>query len=160
MLSIKSWYDASGAMLLFTTNFFSIMVMGIVTLYVFGLHKQAKQHNAKRTGFIFLVCLVTLGLIAVPLYYTSQRLAIEADAKACLEDYADEKAVTVGWQVQIVLATSSQGRLSATVSLLGPLPFPTDLIDISAEGIAQACPMVDAIQISYIPTKFIDLTEF
>jgi uncharacterized membrane protein len=155
MLSIQSFSDATGAFLLFITNFLCIQVTGIITMYLFGVHKHALDPNARKTLFMFIVCVAALCVVAVPLYFTSQQLATEADAKACLEDYINGNAGDSGWRVSVVVAQSTSGVLEATVALMGPPPLP-NFDEIDATGITEACPMVNVVQLSFIPAKFFE----
>ncbi|KAL3906466.1 MAG: hypothetical protein SGILL_009258, partial [Bacillariaceae sp.] len=148
--------DAAGAMLLFTTNFLCIMVMGIITMYAYGVQHMGNQKAAKYRITVFLVVLVALGFTAVPLYFSSLRLTEEANAKACLEDYINFWGEERGWRAQVVVARTVGSRLEASATIIGPPPFP-ELEDLTGESVQAACPTVDVVEVSFFPAKSIEL---
>ncbi|KAL3908915.1 MAG: hypothetical protein SGARI_002845 [Bacillariaceae sp.] len=156
MLSIKYGQDAGGAMLLFTTNFLCIMVMGIITMYVYGVHQLGNKKAAKYRATVFLVVLLALGFTAVPLYFSSKRLGEEANAKKCLEDYINFWGAEKGWRAQVVVARSVGTRLEASATIIGPPPFP-ELDDLTGEGVQEVCPTVNVVEVSFFPAKHIEL---
>jgi uncharacterized membrane protein len=104
MLSAGWMNDAGGAMLLFVTNFLCIMVMGIITMYMYGIHKKSRRSGARYLVTAFIICFAALALVAVPLYFSSQRLGEEANARVCLEDYINGVGSQYGWKVRVVIA--------------------------------------------------------
>jgi uncharacterized membrane protein len=156
MLSIKYNQDAWGAMLLFITNFLCIMVMGILTMYVYGVHKMGNKKAAKYRTTIFLIVVVALGVVAIPLYYTSQRLGQEAEAKQCIEDYINIWGEAKGWRSYVVVTRTVGSNLEASATIIGEPPFP-DLNDLDGSGVGAACDMVDAVEVSFFPAKNIEL---
>ncbi|KAL3932244.1 MAG: hypothetical protein SGARI_004015, partial [Bacillariaceae sp.] len=156
MLSVKYNQDAGGAMLLFTTNFLCIMVMGIVTMYFYGVQKMGNQKMAKYRITVFIIVLAALGFVSIPLYFSSDRLAQEADARECLTDYVDLWGAERGWRSHIVLARQVGSELQAQVTIIGEPPFP-DLEDLDGGGVDDACPMVHVLEVGFFPSKSIEL---
>lgn len=157
MLRLGLGGNAIGAMLLFTTNFLCIMVTGIITLCCYGVHKMGER-GAKYTGTVFLVVIIALGIVAVPLYFSSVRLSYESDARECLIDFIDSWGKPKGWRASVVIARVEGNRLAAAATIVGPPPFP-NMTDLTGELVSQACPTVDIIEVSFLPAQFIDLAE-
>jgi uncharacterized membrane protein len=159
MLSIQDWTSAAGAILLFATNFLCIQVTGIFTLYAYGIHRKAKRKSARLPGCAFVICCVMLGVVAVPLYFTSARLGAEADAKACLENYIGPKVEAQGWRTQVVVtrANNEGTSLEAQITVAGPPPFP-DLNEVDTTALQQACPTVTVLEVNFLPAHFVELT--
>lgn len=160
MLSSKDVSDAAGAMLLFATNFMSIQVMGIFTMYLYGVHKLATRPSAKFCRTLFLVMVACLALVAVPLYYSSAQISAELKAESCLTAAINDWIEPLGWNVTVVVATTYQSSnnndLQAEVVISGPPPLPnTD--DLDSEYIQQYCPEVEIVSLSFLPTETIDV---
>mmetsp|Transcript_39285 Transcript_39285/g.94992 ORF Transcript_39285/g.94992 Transcript_39285/m.94992 type:complete len:400 (+) Transcript_39285:133-1332(+) len=163
MLSIQDFPSALGSFLLWFTNFLCIQVMGIVTMYVYGIHTTARRHGARLTRAAFLVCVAALCLTAIPLYFTSQRLAAEADGKTCIENLLGPIVEEQGWRMKVVVTRAISAEdsikntvLSAAVTIVGPPPFPdfdTDIGDV----VAEACPDVNEFELTYVPALFFEL---
>ena len=156
MLSISRPQDAAGAMLLFATNFLCIMVMGIIILYAYGVHRMGKIRAARYTRTVFFVVLTALALVTVPLYFTSARLSAEADAQACLEDYIDSWGQDTGWRSKVVVARAEENSLNASATIIGPPPFPP-MENLTGEEVGKACPMVDVVEVGFFPAQIIEL---
>jgi uncharacterized membrane protein len=156
MLNIGHGQNAAGAMLLFTTNFLCIMFTGIVTMYCYGIHKMSKSEHAKYRVTVFLVVFALLGLVAVPLYFSSARLSSESTAQVCLEDFINEWGEPMGWKARIVVTRTEGSSLAAQVTIVGPPPFP-NLDDLNGEQVAKACPTVDVVEVGFFPAQFIEL---
>lgn len=156
MLSSRDFQSAAGSILLFATNFLCIQVMGIFTMYLYKINLKSKKHAARLTRVAFLVCAAALGVVAVPLYFSSQRLSAEADAKACLEDFVNEWGEPRGWRADVVVARAKGDQLWASVTIIGPPPFP-DIDDLNGAQVSEACPKVTAVEVGFVPVKFIEL---
>lgn len=76
-LSIGEWSAAWGAVLLFLTNFFSILLAGGGVLLLLGLH-QVSGGTARGRRHAFPSVIAGLVLISIPLLGTSSRLAQQA----------------------------------------------------------------------------------
>jgi uncharacterized hydrophobic protein (TIGR00271 family) len=80
-LSQAQWGDAWGAMLLFLTNFLSILLAGGGTLALLGLSAASTQElhiKARRKAFTYIA--IGILLVAIPLALTSARVARESNA--------------------------------------------------------------------------------
>jgi uncharacterized hydrophobic protein (TIGR00271 family) len=128
-LAEAEWSAAYGAMLLFVTNFLSILLAGGGVLALLGLSAAATadlNHDKRRKAFVY----VTIGviLVTVPLGATSLRVyedsQTERAAMTLAEDWIEETGYTInrvdahGNQVTIVISGSGD-RLP--LADLGPL---------------------------------------
>jgi len=137
--------------------------MGIVTMYIYGINSKARRHGARLTRVAFLVCFAALCLTAIPLYFTSQRLAAEADGKTCIENLLGPIVEEEGWRMKVVVTRAISGEdspkytaVSATVAIVGPPPFPDFDTDIKAE-VTEACPDVKEFELTFAPALFFEL---
>lgn len=81
-LSQGQWSFAWGAMLLFLTNFLSILLAGGGTLALLGLSAASTKElhtNARRKAFTYIA--IGILLVAIPLALTSARVARESNAE-------------------------------------------------------------------------------
>ena len=140
--------------------------MGIVTMYIYGIHNKAKRQAARQIRVAFLVCLGALGITAVPLYFTSQRLAAESEAKICIENLLTPVVEEAGWRMKVVVtrAVSNDDSiretvLSASVTVVGPPPFPDfeNNVDDLGALITESCPDVKEFELTYAPALFYEL---
>jgi uncharacterized hydrophobic protein (TIGR00271 family) len=79
LLSIGDFANASGALLLFTTNFLSILLAGGAVLGLLGLNKAGMievKGTARRNAF--MVVLASIALVAIPLAITGAKITREA----------------------------------------------------------------------------------
>jgi len=68
-LAKGQWGDASGAFLLFLTNFFAILVAGGATLLLSGVKPGwMNEEQTKRRTQAFIIAIICTALIAVPLF--------------------------------------------------------------------------------------------
>ena len=77
--SAAEWDAASGALLLFITNFLAILLAGGAILAILGLNSAANNEikgTARRKAFALV--LVAVLLVAVPLLITGQKISKEA----------------------------------------------------------------------------------
>ena len=138
--------------------------MGIVTMYLYGIHNKSKRHAARLNWVAFLIVLAALGITAVPLYFTSQRIAAEAEAKICIENLLNPFVEEAGWRMKVVITRSISSDdslretiLSAAVTVVGPPPFPDfDDVDMGAL-ITESCPNVQELELTYAPALFYEL---
>jgi uncharacterized hydrophobic protein (TIGR00271 family) len=156
MLNNQQYNDAAGALLLFGTNFMSIQVMGIFTMYLYGIQKKATKPRARYTNTVFLVLVGCLALIAVPLYFSSVRQAEERSAEKCLDEAINEWAQPQGWSTNIVVARSSEDQLEGSVLISGPPPFPDDS-GLDSDFIQQRCPTVQVVTVGFLAAEIIDV---
>jgi hypothetical protein len=134
--------------------------MGIITMYIYGIHTKAKRAAARLTYVAFIVCLLALAVTAVPLYVTSQRLGKEAEAKACLENLISPAVEASSWRTRVIVTRSvSEGNkatLVASVTIAGPPPFP-DLDEVDTSTLAERCPDIQELEIAFLPAMFYEL---
>lgn len=104
-LSAGEWYAARGALLLFVTNFLSILLAGGVVLGILGLNRAAQveiKGRARRRAFA--VVLAAILIVAVPLAVTGQRVTREAYTELRAQRVAEEWTTGSGFRVRIVKA--------------------------------------------------------
>lgn len=143
-------------MLLFITNFLCIMVTGIITMYSYGIHKLGLERKAHYTTTVFLVVFVLLGLTAIPLYFSSRRLSQESTAQTCLTDLVNTWGQPQGWRAEVVIVRTEGSDLSASVTIVGPPPFP-ELTDLPGDRVAEACPTVNVVEVGFFPAQVYEL---
>jgi uncharacterized hydrophobic protein (TIGR00271 family) len=120
-LSQAELLEASGSLLLFITNFFSILLAGGLTFMVLGL-SQASTHDLekaiRRKAFIGIV-IGTL-LVAVPLSYSSYKVAQESHLEYQAQKIARE------WLGQsnfdLIKLDAIKNRLEIVITGSGPIP--------------------------------------
>lgn len=122
-LSQGQWGAAGGAMLLFLTNFFAILLAGGVVFMLSGLGRLAiadSQVRMRRNAFLLIV--VATLLIAIPLSLTAYRAVVDAvDSQAATR-------VTEQW-----LADTNQRLVSLEVN--------DRLVRITIEGSGELRPL-------------------
>jgi uncharacterized hydrophobic protein (TIGR00271 family) len=90
-LSVGQWSAAGGAMLLFMTNFFSILLAGGGVLALLGLGAAATQNlQAHRRRRAFLIISLGVLLVSLPLATSTVRLARETRAEQRIMQTARE----------------------------------------------------------------------
>lgn len=118
-LSQAQWDDAWGAMLLFLTNFLSILLAGGGTLALLGLSAASTKElktNARRKAFVY-IAIGTL-IIALPLAATSYRVAQESIAelqtRRSTQQWLDQTSFEVnkidanGNQIEVIISGSGE----------------------------------------------------
>lgn len=117
---------ASGALLLFTTNFLAILVAGGGILAVMGygaVSRRAVDDAGRRAAAI--VTGVAVAIIGVPLVLTGLRVSGDADLEATARRATSAWASGSGYE--FVGATADGDRLVITIDGSGPLP-PTEAL--------------------------------
>jgi len=116
-ISAGEWAAASGAMLLFVTNFLAILLAGGAVLALLGLNRAAMievRGPARRNAFT-LVLLAAI-LVAIPLILTGRQATLNAlteiQAREAVEDWTAGK----GLELRALVANSDQ----VYVVLVGP----------------------------------------
>ncbi|HMR65074.1 MAG TPA: DUF389 domain-containing protein [Anaerolineae bacterium] len=125
-LSGREWAVAWGAMLLFLTNFVSILLAGGGTLALLGLSAASTKEltgSARRNAFTY----ITLGavLVAIPLAVTSIRVANESLAELHTRVYAEQWLA--GTLYQVIKVDADGNRIEIVISGFGDPPPVTDL---------------------------------
>jgi uncharacterized hydrophobic protein (TIGR00271 family) len=119
-VSQRDWNAASGAMLLFLTNFLAILLAGGIVFLISGLGRLAITDDLARTRRnAFLVVVVAVLLVAVPLSITSYQ-----SVTAALEDRAaigDAKEWLADTSYQVVSVTVREDQVTVTVEGDGTL---------------------------------------
>ena len=117
-LELGRYDDAAGALLLFTTNFAAIVVVGCIVFALAGARPHPDQANeARRLRVGFAVAVVALVLIALPLAWGAVE-SVEAQATALegapvVQSWIGERDLEVtdytieGDRIQLFLAGSS-----------------------------------------------------
>ena len=152
-LSSGQGQDATGALLLFSTNFASIMVVGVVIMQIYRIPKMANRRRANLARTIFLVLLALLCIVAVPLAFSSLQVKEMNDVQHCLEGTIDQRLeeAGLGWFVHLVVVRAQGGGFQATATIAGEPPFPTkDDITVGAASVKEVC-NVDALEVRFIP---------
>lgn len=156
-LATGEGHDAAGAILLFATNFTSILVMGVIIMYFYKVHKMSSARSyARHMGRMqlkisFVLLVILLAMVAVPLTLTSQLLREESQIENCLQEKID--AYESGWETDLVVATASKDRYHATVFVTGEPPYPeADAFDDAVLPCG-----VDELTIRFVPERVIRL---
>lgn len=109
MLAVGERSAAEGAMLLFLTNFLSILLAGGFVLALLGLSKAATRDMtpaAQRTAFITIG--IGILLVAAPLSVTTVSVARDALIQQATSTVATEWVADTGYQVREVKSTNEQ----------------------------------------------------
>jgi uncharacterized hydrophobic protein (TIGR00271 family) len=124
-------YDAaSGAMLLFTTNFLAILLAGGGLLAVLGLNQAATVHvggTARRNAYIAIAAATIL--IAIPLSFTGRRISWQQGAEMSSRAAATAWLEGSGYEVRLVearnkvisVAIIGEGEVPPFASLVGAI---------------------------------------
>ena len=129
-LSQTKWDDAWGALLLFLTNFISILLAGGGTLALLGLSAASTEElktTARRKAFSYIALGVVI--VAIPLGLTSYRVAQESRAEVYARRFTQQWLAQTDFEVNKVDAHGNQLEIIITGSgELPPLPdLGTDL---------------------------------
>ena len=116
-LSAGEWDDAGGAMLLFLTNYLSILLAGSGMLALLGLGKASipeVSRAARRRAYMA----ITIGvlIITIPLAVTSSRLVSQSQMQRQVSAAVTSWAAEVGYDVMEIEIDFVSGRIDITVS--------------------------------------------
>lgn len=149
--STGDFADAVGALILFMTNFLSILVVGVIVMVIYKVHLYSTHRRSphyRRTAFCFLALM--LGSVGYVLVRTSLTLHKQREIEHCLRGKVDAWANENNWETLIVVAREEiSGEFSALIQLTGPPPIP--LVPEEAKDIDIVVCGVDDIEINYIP---------
>jgi len=150
-LSSGQGHDAGGALLLFGTNFASIMVVGVAVMHFYRITKMARRRRARYQRTAIIVFVLLLGAVAVPLTFTSLYLSHLNEIEDCLQDEISQRLdeAQTGWAVAIVVATRQGGGFGARVTVVGEPPFPAKN-ELPENNLKELCD-VDAVSVSFVP---------
>ncbi len=129
-LSQGAWNEAFGAMLLFLTNFFAILIAGSAVFALLGLSAAATVHltgHARRRA-LELIAVGTL-LVAVPLAATSHNTLIMAQTVRRAREAAEWWLEETGFEVLtvttrpdgVLIRIGGSGDLPSTIRMLDAL---------------------------------------
>ena len=116
-LSAGEWDDAGGAMLLFLTNYLSILLAGSGMLALLGLG-QASIPEASRATRRRAYVAITIGvlIITIPLALTSSRLVSQSQMQRQISAVVTSWAAEARYAVMQVEIDFASGRIDITVS--------------------------------------------
>jgi uncharacterized hydrophobic protein (TIGR00271 family) len=149
--------DAIGALLLFATNFVSILFVGVIIMYFYKIHLLATQSSAHYRMSAFVILLFMLAIVATLLALTSIRLGKTRDIEKCLTKKTNAWAEPKNWSTDIVIARENGGKYTADIYITGAPPFPTgeDFANANVTK-AQLCD-AEEIKLFFIPERKIDV---
>ncbi len=127
-LAQGEWHAAWGAMLLFLTNFLSILLAGGGVLALLGLSAASNTNlnsEARRKAFMFIA--IGTMLVATPLAITTWRVFEESLAERATNQLAEEWIDQTGYQITRVEADGSQ--IILTINGSGDRPPLSELGD-------------------------------
>jgi uncharacterized hydrophobic protein (TIGR00271 family) len=149
--------QAFGALLLFVTNVSAILASGLVVMGVYRVSQRetvtatgAKKrlHRGRATALIALALLV----IAVPLTYTSVRVADVRTTEATVTRVATRWAAAADWEVEQVI--SRHDGVEVRVAGAPPEPRAEDLRrELDGAGLAG-----ETVRVQLVPATNIDLS--
>lgn len=147
-LSVGEFNAAMGALLLFITNFLSILLAGGGVLALLGLGaaatKELRRH-ARRRAFLF----IALGavIVAIPLLTTSVRVARQSITEATSKNLAQQWVDGTDYRVSRVVSIGDE--IYVVVNGSGDVP---DLETLGAD-INQAIGRLVTVRLTIIPTQ-------
>lgn len=152
-LSAGNVSDAMGALLLFTTNFASILIMGVIVMFIFKV-PQKVDHGNRKCCKAFLALMVLLVIVAVPLGVTSVQIRDQLNVESCVKSAVDAWAEPYGWTSAIAVAQGSYNTYSATVTVAGAPPFPNQ------DDLPETPPCnIDELQIRFLSETVIQFNK-
>ena len=111
-LSAGQWSSAWGAMLLFLTNFFSILLAGGAVLALLGLGATATENlQGHRRRRAFLIIALGVLLVSIPLASTSIRVINETMSEYRIAQTVEEWIAQTGYEPQSITAHGDELRL-------------------------------------------------
>jgi uncharacterized hydrophobic protein (TIGR00271 family) len=149
-LSGAQWIDAWGALLLFLTNFLSILLAGGAVFGILGLAAAATEVVGRvRKRHAYAVIAFGLSLVAVPLTLTTTRLFSDSIAQAKITQITEEWArqYPTDFVIRSVLVSSGNAKILMTGS-----EQPTTIEDLGAE-IRSEVKQVSEIDLRFVPSR-------
>ena len=124
-LSQGHWVNASGAFLLFVTNFFSILLAGGATLALLGLSvASTKELRAKVRRAAFIYIFIGILLVAIPLAITSfkvaQKSSLEYHAQNVAQKWLDQTSF------ELIKINAKGDHIEVVITGSGELPLLPD----------------------------------
>ncbi len=135
-LRLGDWGAASGAMMLFLTNFLAILLAGGVTFLLGGLGRLATTNEnmrMRRNAFILVVAATIL--VAIPLSITTYEVVNRAlDDRTAIEEV---DAWLEGRTYEIVVVDAQEGTVLVTIDGTGELDPLRDLANQLADALKR-----------------------
>lgn len=119
MVSIQRYDEFTGAALLFATNIMSILVVGIITMYVYKVPLLARRERARSRKIIFIILFCGLCLLAFPLGFTSYRISQQNIAQECVREKVLEWTDPYSWQINVAKARYEGNDIIVSVVITG-----------------------------------------
>ena len=131
-LSQGAWGDARGAMLLFLTNFFAILVAGSVVLALLGSSAAAtlELRGAAKKRALMLIAVGTV-IVAIPLATTSYNTVVAAQNQTQVTAAVEQWLENTGYQP--VSTQFQSGTIKIQIEGEGDAPPTDDLISALQE---------------------------
>lgn len=149
-LSAAQWSDALGALLLFLTNFLSILLAGGAVFALLGLGAASTEemsHSQKRRAYRIIALGVIL--IAIPLSITTAKVGRDSIAQVKITNIVNEWITQYpgDFVIKSVLVSGNEARI-----LISGTTLPDDIDDLGEEIQAQADHIVN-IDLRFLPSK-------
>ena len=147
-LSQGEWVAAWGALLLFMTNFLSILLAGGGTLALLGLGAAATKElhtEARRKAFIWIA--VGVVIVAIPLAATSFRVLQESLTELATRQLAQEWVDQTDYEVSRVEADGN--RVNLVINGSGDLPPLPEL----GTSLATTLDRLVQLKLTIVPTE-------
>lgn len=149
-LSGAQWLDAWGALLLFLTNFLSILLAGgaIFALFGLGTAATAGESHVNRSRAYRIISLGLL-LVAIPLSFATAKVFRDSNAQA------DIRRITDQWLEQntsdFVLRSALVSGGTATILITGP-DRPASIEELGTQ-ITSEVDQVSAVKLRFVPSQ-------
>jgi uncharacterized membrane protein len=155
-LSAAEWDDAFGALLLFLTNFVSILLTGGGVFALLGLSAAATNGlvgPARRKAFIS----VAIGalIVAIPLAVTSIRVAQDSIAEFQAKPLTQQWLSDTAFEVNKIDANG--GEIEIVISGSGEPPPP--LPELGAELQSSLSPDIEEVRLKVVPSQILLFPE-
>jgi uncharacterized membrane protein len=147
-LSIGEIGAATGALLLFVTNFFSILLAGGGVLALLGLAGAATKdlnRHARRRAFTYIA--LGAAVIAIPLAATSIQIARESITENVTKRLAQDW--TAGTKYDITKVDAIEGQVNLTINGSGE---PPNLVELG-EKVRQSLDRFVTIKLTIVPSE-------
>ena len=125
--------------------------------------EQGLRARARLPQTMFVVLVVMLGLVGVPMGFTSKRISNELAAENCLKEYIEPWAEENNLKATIIVVNTIGRTLEANVVLRGPpwtpsvIPSGYPAYPTYVQEIAEGCPDVALISTSFLSTTTYEL---
>ena len=150
MLSGGHWQDAWGALLLFLTNFLSILLAGGAVFALLGLGAavtEGMSHLNKRMAYTIIALGVIL--IAIPLAVTTTRIARDSIAQVKITRITNQwvRQYPADFVIKSVLVHGDTAKI-----LISGADMPSTIEDLGAK-IQSEIEQIETLDLRFIPSK-------